>query len=222
MKHLDIKRALAEHGMTQAELCKKTGILSQNMRTITNGNPTIEKLFTVAEGIGCDITDLFYSSENSSTTSDSSNQGSFSSTSSNMDADGYFAHVPLQKNTEEKNNIELDILRYVKEHDIPMVKVAQAAGMVPQNIKKCITNNPKADTIANIANGLGVHPGVFFYAQDNQKEEDVFRISEMKERVERIDEQAEKTSEPQHTIETVSFCPHCGGKVRVGVVLLPE
>ena len=63
MKHLDIKRALAEHGMTQAELCKKTGILSQNMRTITNGNPTIEKLFTVAKGIGCDITVLFYSSE---------------------------------------------------------------------------------------------------------------------------------------------------------------
>ena len=66
-------------------------------------------------------------------------------------------------------NIELDILRYVKEHKIPMVKVAQAAGMTPQNIKKSIGNNPKGDTITKIANGLGVHPSVFFYDKDEDK-----------------------------------------------------
>lgn len=67
-------------------------------------------------------------------------------------------------------NIELDILRYVKEHKIPMVKVAQAAGMTPQNIKKSIGNNPKGDTVTNIANGLGVHPSVFFYDKDEENE----------------------------------------------------
>lgn len=61
MKKLDIKRALREHKMTQVELCKRTGLLTQNMGPIINGNPTISKLFQVAEGIGCDITDLFYS-----------------------------------------------------------------------------------------------------------------------------------------------------------------
>ena len=61
MKKLDIKRALREHNMTQVELCKKTGLLTQNMSPIINGNPTISKLFQIAEGIGCDITDLFYS-----------------------------------------------------------------------------------------------------------------------------------------------------------------
>ena len=60
MKKLDIKRALREHHMTQVELCKRTGLLTQNMSPIINGNPTISKLFQVAEGIGCDITDLFY------------------------------------------------------------------------------------------------------------------------------------------------------------------
>lgn len=60
MKKLDIKRALREHNMTQVELCKKTGLLTQNMSPIINGNPTISKLFQIAEGIGCDITDLFY------------------------------------------------------------------------------------------------------------------------------------------------------------------
>lgn len=39
---------------------QKTGLLTQNMSPIINGNPTISKLFQIAEGIGCDITDLFY------------------------------------------------------------------------------------------------------------------------------------------------------------------
>ena len=60
MKKLDIKRALREHNMTQVELCKRTGLLTQNMSPIINGNPTVSKLFQIAEGIGCDITDLFY------------------------------------------------------------------------------------------------------------------------------------------------------------------
>ena len=123
-------------------------------------------------------------------------------------------------------NIELDILRYVKEHKIPMVKVAQAAGMTPQNIKKSIGNNPKGDTITKIANGLGVHPSVFFYDKDEEKA--TTEGSEAKK-----EEQAAE-SEPayqvhgnglvsenqQQMIQTSTFCPHCGKKVRVGVVLL--
>ena len=37
-----------------------------------------------------------------------------------------------------------------------------------------------------------------------------------------IDEHAVKIPSPSPTIETTTFCPHCGKKVRVGVVLLPE
>ena len=128
-------------------------------------------------------------------------------------------------------NIELDILRYVKEHKIPMVKVAQAAGMTPQNIKKSIGNNPKGDTITNIANGLGVHPSVFFYDKDEEKE--TADDSETKQNEETA-ETADKPAYPAHEnglvaenqqqqmIQTSTFCPHCGKKVRVGVVLLPE
>lgn len=126
-------------------------------------------------------------------------------------------------------NIELDILRYVKEHKIPMVKVAQAAGMTPQNIKKSIGNNPKGDTITKIANGLGVHPSVFFYDKDEEKE--TTGGSEVKK------EEQVAGSEPAYPVhenglvsennsqqmtQTSTFCPHCGKKVRVGVVLLPE
>lgn len=136
-------------------------------------------------------------------------------------------------------NIELDILRYVKEHKIPMVKVAQAAGMTPQNIKKSISNNPKGDTITNIANGLGVHPSVFFYDKDEEKE--TADDSETKQNEETA-ETADKPAYPVHEnglivenqqqtgtmipassmMQAETFCPHCGKKVRVGVVLLSE
>ena len=61
MKKLDIKRALADHNMSQIDLCQKIGVAQQNMSAIVrSGNPTVAKLMQIAEGIGCDITDLFY------------------------------------------------------------------------------------------------------------------------------------------------------------------
>lgn len=135
-------------------------------------------------------------------------------------------------------NIELDILRYVKEHKIPMVKVAQAAGMTPQNIKKSIGNNPKGDTITNIANGLGVHPSVFFYDKDEEKE--TANDSETKQN----EETAEVAHEPAYPVhenglvtenqqagvmipasnmmQAETFCPHCGTRVKLGVVMIQE
>ena len=66
MSKLDIRRALAEHGITQATLCERTGLRTQNIISLINGNPTVLKLQQVAEGRGCDITDLFYSEEGTS------------------------------------------------------------------------------------------------------------------------------------------------------------
>ena len=123
-------------------------------------------------------------------------------------------------------NIELDILRYVKEHKIPMVKVAQAAGMTPQNIKKSIGNNPKGDTITKIANGLGVHPSVFFYDKDENKATTGFDEAKQEEQVEgsepayQVHRNGLVSENQQQMIQTSTFCPHCGKKVRVGVVLL--
>ena len=136
-------------------------------------------------------------------------------------------------------NIELDILRYVKEHKIPMVKVAQAAGMTPQNIKKSIGNNPKGDTITKIANGLGVHPSVFFYDKDEEKETaDDSETKQNEEAVETTDKPAYPvhesglvTENQQQTgamipassmMQAETFCPHCGTRVKLGVVMIQE
>ena len=141
MKKLDIKRALREHNMTQVELCKKTGLLTQNMSPIINGNPTISKLFQIAEGLGCAITDLFYP----------------------------------------------DPAEEAKEEEIPM-----EAG--EENVTAKIPDTSDKDAYLLHGNGLLIE------GQNVSTE-----------------------NEPQGGAAKVeTFCPHCGKKVRVGVVLLPE
>ena len=152
MKKLDIKRALREHNMTQVELCKKTGLLTQNMSPIINGNPTISKLFQIAEGIGCDITDLFYPD-------------------------------PAEEAEEaerKKKEMEEEIEKNMKPLGMDVMK--QIASMVPDVIGGNTGGGVDWTNVENADNG-----------------------GEM---------------EQKQMIQTSTFCPHCGKKVRVGVVLL--
>ena len=136
MKKLNIKRALRDRKMTQAELCRRTGILSQNMSPIINGNPTVKKLEDIAIAIGCDITDLFYP--------DPTEEAEEKETPAETENDGETLNVTLRG-------------------DLPEGFIERDVNFVQQ-------------------------------AEENQ----------------------------QQMIQTSTFCPHCGKKVRVGVVLLPD
>ena len=149
MKKLDIKRALREHNMTQVELCKKTGLLTQNMSPIINGNPTISKLMQIAEGIGCDITDLFYP--------DPAEEAEKKVIPAGTENEGETMYATLGE----------DFPEVFISKDVKFVQ--QAAGSEP----------------AYPVHGNGL-------VSENQ----------------------------QQMIQTSTFCPHCGKKVRVGVVLL--
>ena len=145
-------------------------------------------------------------------------------------------------------NIVLDVLRYLNEHNITLVKAAEATGVAQQNIKKSIGNNPKASTLLTLAKGLSVDPREFFYDLDEKEKEvtnnnlddtssssDADATKESPE-VEHntiwynspsetntlINGAALKLPDEQQIVNTTTFCPHCGAKVRVGVVLLPE
>ena len=156
-------------------------------------------------------------------------------------------------------NIVLDVLRYLNEHDITLVKAAEATGVAQQNIKKSIGNNPKTSTLLALSKGLGVDPREFFYDLDEKKEEgnndeqenieetvlleSPYVTEDETEKQNDVEEStksdyAEKVSNTEeeqpadidkkdktatdNIINTTAFCPHCGAKVRVGVVLLPE
>ena len=156
-------------------------------------------------------------------------------------------------------NIVLDVLRYLNEHDITLVKAAEATGVAQQNIKKSIGNNPKTSTLLALAKGLGVDPRDFFYDLDENEEKekndtqenvegnsllestditeegteeqndvkdpvqsDYTEETSNTEEVQPADAEEKDKAVTDNIINTTAFCPHCGAKVRVGVVLLPE
>lgn len=149
MKKLDIKRALAEHNMSQIDLCQKIGVAQQNMSAIVrSGNPTVGKLMQIAEGIGCDITDLFYP--------DPMEEAEKKEVPAGTESDGETLDTTLRGDLPE-GIIERDV-NFVYRTPIEQAYTVHGNGLVSEN--------------------------------------------------------------QQQMIQTSTFCPHCGKKVRVGVVLL--
>ena len=150
MKKLDIKRALADHNMSQIDLCQKIGVAQQNMSAIVrSGNPTVAKLMQIAEGIGCDITDLFYPDP---------------------------AEEAEKKEVPAGTESEGETLNATIRGDLPEGFISRDVNFVQQ-----LPGSEPAYQVHE--NGL---------VSENQ----------------------------QQMIQTSTFCPHCGKKVRVGVVLL--
>lgn len=195
MKKLDIKRALREHNMTQVELCKRTGLLTQNMSPIINGNPTISKLFQVAEGIGCDITDLFYPDPSEEETEKES------------------AHLSM---VELKEIMRRAYPSIPKERVDEIVKMIEEKGLVnktPEELDEARRKHEGETLNATLRGDLP--EGVI--------NRDVKFVQEATDEPKRlVHENGLVSDNQQQMMKTETFCPHCGQKVRVGVVLLSE
>ena len=185
MKKLDIKRALREHNMTQVELCKKTGLLTQNMSPIINGNPTISKLFQIAEGIGCDITDLFYPD-------------------------------PAEEEEERKKALES-----AKNSKMPLELILRD---LTRRAFPGITKEEADEWLEVIRNKKGIQKFDMTSKEPRRLADMIdFEATRKKHEDETLNAEiwGDLVSEnQQQMIQTSTFCPHCGKKVRVGVVLL--
>ena len=132
MKKLDMMRAIKERGFMAKDIADKLGITTVAMSLRTNAkNPRLDTMVQIAEVIGCDVTDLFYSEE--------------------------------AEEEEEENGL---------------------------------FTNQEADHTKDIPSNAPAYP-----VHENGL------VSE---------------NNSQQMTQTSTFCPHCGKKVRVGVVLLPE
>ena len=217
MKKLDIKRALREHNMTQVELCKKTGLLTQNMSPIINGNPTISKLFQIAEGIGCDITDLFY-------------------------PDPAEEEEERKKALESAKNSKMPlelILRDLTRRAFPGITKEEADEWLEvirnKNMVPWFDLNPtqwgeqnSMDRLRQIEEARKKHEGETLNAPmwgdipEGVIERDVNFVQQAagSEPAYPVHGNGLVSENQQQMIQTSTFCPHCGKKVRVGVVLL--
>lgn len=217
MKKLDIKRALAEHNMSQIDLCQKIGVAQQNMSAIVrSGNPTVAKLMQIAEGIGCDITDLFYP---------------------DPAEEAEEREKALESAKNSKMPLEL-ILRDLTRRAYPNITKEEVEEWMEIFEKKKIVGidmgpsrsglHDAMDRLRKLEEARKKHEGETLNATLG----DDFPEGVIERDVNFVQQAAE--SEPayqvhgnglvsenqQQMIHTSTFCPHCGKKVRVGVVLL--
>ena len=218
MKKLDIKRALSEHNMTQAYLYQKIGMSPQAVcMIIKNNNPTVGKLMQIAEGIGCDITDLFY--PDPAEEAEERKKALESAKNSKM---------PLEL-------ILRDLTRrafpgITKEEADEWLEVIRNKNMVPWfdlNPTQWGEHNAM-DRLRRLEEARKEHEGETLNATlwgdipEGVIERDVKFVQQAAESepAYQVHGNGLVSENQQQMIQTSTFCPHCGKKVRVGVVLL--
>ena len=218
MKKLDIKRALAEHNMSQIDLCQKIGVAQQNMSAIVrSGNPTVAKLMQIAEGIGCDITDLFY--PDPSEEAEERKKALESAKDSKMPIDPVLrdmARRAYPSITQEEVEEWVEAIKKkkgIQKFDINPTQWGAQNAMDKLRQFEEARKKHEGETL-NTTMGVDIPEG--FISRDVNF---VQRLPGS-EPAYPVHSDGLASENQQQMIQTSTFCPHCGKKVRVGVVLL--
>lgn len=218
MKKLDIKRALAEHNMSQIDLCKKIGVAQQNMSAIVrSGNPTVAKLTQIAEGIGCDITDLFY--PDPAEEAEEREKALESAKNSKMPLKLILRDLTRRAYpsiTEEEVEEWMEVFR--NKNMVPWFDInpnqwgAQNATDKLRQFEEARKKHEGETLNATLWGGLpeGISEREVKFVQQAAGSEPAYPVHS----------DGLVSENQQQMIQTSTFCPHCGKKVRVGVVLL--
>lgn len=220
MKKLDTKRALAEHNMSQIDLCKKIGVAQQNMSAIVrSGNPTVAKLTQIAEGIGCDITDLFY--PDPAEEAEEREKALESAKNSKMPLKLILRDLTRRAYpsiTEEEVDEWMEVIR--NKNMVPWFDInpnqwgAQNAMDKLRQFEEARKKHEGETLNATLRGDLpeGIIERDVNFVQQAAGSEPAYPVHS----------DGPVSENQQQMIQTSTFCPHCGKKVRVGVVLLPE
>lgn len=201
MKKLDIKRALSEHNMSQVELARRTGVNAPNISAIIkDGNPTIARLTKIAEGIGCDITDLFYPDP-----AEEEEEKEIREKKMKQDIKEGLTHakdddIPL---SQELQDWAKKAYPGIKKEEVEELTEKLIQGRYNDKILKRLLQDAN-EAAERLYWGCDSHVG----NGDNRTDNGIYRTKYEGKRTD------------NGVMRTETFCPHCGKKVRVGVVLL--
>ena len=218
MKKLDIKRALSEHNMSQVELARRTGVNAPNISAIIkDGNPTIARLTKIAEGIGCDITDLFYSDP--AEEEEERKKALESAKNSKMPLELILRDLAIRAYpsiTQEEVQEWVEAIKKkkgIQKFDINPNQWGEQNAMDRLRQLEEARKKHEGET-QNATLGDGFPEGVI--------ERDVNFVQQAagSEPAYQVHGNGLVSENQQQMIQTSTFCPHCGKKVRVGVVLL--
>ena len=218
MKKLDIKRALSEHNMSQVELARRTGVNAPNISAIIkDGNPTIARLTKIAEGIGCDITDLFYPDPTEE--EEEREKALENAKDSKMPLEPVLrdlARRAYPSITQEEVEELVEAIKKKKgihKFDIRPVKLGLQNAMDRLRQFEEARKKHEGETLnASIRGDLpeGIIERDVNFVQQLPGSEPAYPVHS----------DGLVSENQQQLIQTSTFCPHCGKKVRVGVVLL--
>ena len=228
MKKLDIKRALAEHNMSQIELAKKSGIIAPNISSIIKGgNPTVAKLMQIAKGIGCDITDLFYPDPEEEAKTQEIREREMDQEIKKAFENAKDNKIPLEQTLRDLTRraypsiTEEEVKEWVeaitKKKGIVKFDMTPRGQMGLADLAKLEESKKKHEGETLNADIRGVLPEGFICKEVNFISETPGAPAYPVHENGLVSE-----NNSQQMTQTSTFCPHCGKKVRVGVVLLPE
>ena len=218
MKKLDIKRALSEHNMSQVELARRTGVNAPNISAIIkDGNPTIARLTKIAEGIGCDITDLFYPDP---TEEEEERKNALESAKdSKMPLEPVLrdlARRAYPSITQEEVEEWVEAIKKkkgIQKFDIRPGKLGLQNAMDKLRQFEEARKKHEGETLDTTIRGdlpEGIIERDVNFVQQAAESEPAYQVHG----------NGLVSENQQQMIQTSTFCPHCGKKVRVGVVLL--
>ena len=220
MKKLDIKRALSEHNMSQVELARRTGVNAPNISAIIkDGNPTIARLTKIAEGIGCDITDLFY--PDPAEEAEEREKALENARDSKMPLEPVLrdmvrrAYPSITQEEVEEWVEAIKNKKGIQKFDIRPGKLGLQNAMDKLRQFEEARIKHKGETLDTTLRGdlpEGVIEREVNFVQQLPGSEPAYQVHS----------DGLISENQQQMIQTSTFCPHCGKKVRVGVVLLNE
>mgnify|MGYP004644407229 FL=1 len=130
---------------------------------------------------------------------------------------------------------KIDIRRAITERGYTITSFCQKFDLKTQNIiQNYIKGNPTIKRLEDLCEKLDCDITDLFYPIDDSDDakKNVLLFNKEKEgekdsdstdtEVLGIKNTAVQIPEAEPAVNTTTFCPHCGAKVRVGVVLLPE
>jgi transcriptional regulator with XRE-family HTH domain len=119
--------------------------------------------------------------------------------------------------TEKRPKSEVNLRKLMQKMGLGTNAFAEACGMSSQSMAQFLRNKSLTTaSIYRIAMALDIDPRDMFFPTDEEETTLSFSDKEKEEKKENTQE------DTQPIVNTTAFCPHCGAKVRVGVVLLPE
>ena len=129
----------------------------------------------------------------------------------------------MEQKTEKKAKSVVDLRKLMQKMGMRTNAFAEACGVSTQAMAQYLRPGKSLTTatIYNIANALDIDPREMFFPTD----EDAEAQHEPDTAVpagEDLSGKAVAVPHPSQTIQTTAFCPHCGARVKVGVVLMAE